>query len=540
MEPKMTRLPLVLAARLNSSLSEYAAGKPNFQLILFVLLTSTFCVPALEAESPAESCAQSKRPNVVVFLADDIGLGDISHHVRHYQDKEPLVETPNIDSLARQGLWFTDGHSATALCAPTRYAVMSGNNNYRSYAPAGVWSTFAPSAFKPGEATLGTVLRDAGYATGFFGKWHMGGDFNVPGSDEIYRGPKNGNIVDKVDLTRWAGAGPKYCGFEYDFTTPCGIQGPMYLFYENEKWYPLTEESEIVFLNEDNALSQEDLSSTGPGPGDSQWDSREVGKLLSSKAVDFINSKASQKETFFMYYCSPMVHVPHVPTESFDGVKVKGQTPTPHLDMLIDLDMQVKRIVDALKANGLFDNTLFVFSSDNGGLTDPKAQRLGYAPGGGWRGSKNHPLEGGHRIPTFAVWPGHIRPGVSDELVSNVDFVATFAALVGTELPAGQAQDSLNLLPLLIGEGQFQPREYFANQAGANNELMFRRSPWKLIIQSDFNRTSYEPMALYNLEEDPRETRNRIEDPEFAQKTQEMFAEYMDIVQSGIPTVPGR
>ena len=116
-------------------------------------------------------------PNIVVIMADDLGLGDISFHVRSIQHKIPVVETPALDELASHSLWFTDGHSATALCAPTRYAVMSGNNNYRSYAPWGVWSTFGESAFKPNHATLGTVVRDAGYQTGFVGKWHLGGDF---------------------------------------------------------------------------------------------------------------------------------------------------------------------------------------------------------------------------------------------------------------------------------------------------------------------------------------------------------------------------
>jgi arylsulfatase A-like enzyme len=139
--------------------------------------------------------AHAEKPNIVVVLADDLGLGDVSFHAREIQKQKPVVATPNIDALAAQGLWFTDGHSPAALCAPTRYAIMSGNNNYRSYSPPGVWSTFAPTAFKPGEVTLGTVVRDAGYRTGFIGKWHLGGDFYKSGSKEIYRGKKEGDVV---------------------------------------------------------------------------------------------------------------------------------------------------------------------------------------------------------------------------------------------------------------------------------------------------------------------------------------------------------
>ncbi len=487
------------------------------------------------------SCAlhAAEKPNIVFILADDLGLGDVSYHARHILKKEPLFETPNIDALAKNGLWFTDGHSATALCAPTRYAVMSGNNNYRSYAPPGVWSTFAPTAFKPGEVTLGTVVRDAGYSTGFIGKWHMGGDFHVPGSTEIYRGAKSGNLLGKVDLTKWAGSGPKYCGFDYDFTTPCGIQGPLYLLYENEQWFPLKKDSKIVHLTAENAINPKDVGDKGTGPGDSNWDTRKIGDQLSSKAVEFIKNNASKDKPFFLYYCSPMVHVPHCPPDTFDGIKIKGSTPTHHLDMVIELDLQVKRIVDALRATNEFENTLIVFSSDNGGLTDgPATKNHGYDPGGGWNGSKNRPLEGGHRVPTFAVWPGHIKPGVTDELAVNQDMVATFAALVGTEIPKGQAQDSNNLLPLLTGKDGFKPREFWVNQAGANQELMLRRMPWKIVIQSNFPRTRFEPKALYNLKQDSHEDHNLANNPEYQEIVDQMFAEYMDIVKSGRPTVP--
>ncbi len=489
------------------------------------------------------ACAgeNASKPNIVFILADDLGLGDVSFYAKNIRQTKPFVDTPNIDALAEQGLWFTDGHSATALCAPTRYAVMSGNNNYRSYSPPGVWSTFAPTAFKPGEATLGTVVRDAGYSTGFFGKWHMGGDFHVPGTTQVYRGAKDGDIVDKVDLTQWIDGGPKYCGFDYDFTTPCGIQGALYLFYENQRWYPLAKDSKIVFLNKANAISPEDLESKGEGPGDSNWDTREVGKLLSGKAVEFIKSNAAAGKPFFLYYCSPMIHDPQRPSEEFDGRKVKGSNVSDHLDMTVDLDMQVKRIVDALKESGQFDNTMIVFSSDNGGLPDGKANKaIGYLPGGEWNGAKGRPYEGGHRVPTFALWPGRIKPGVCNELVVNQDFVATFAALVGTKIPAGQAQDSNNLLPLLTGQGTFNPRSYWLHQAGSSHELMFRKMPWKLVIQSDSKRSEFDPIALYNLQDDPHEDKNLAKNPEYKHLLDGMFKEYMEIMQSGRPTAPGR
>jgi len=484
--------------------------------------------------------ATENRPNVVVILADDLGLGDISFYVQTIQNKTPVVETPALDSLASNSLWFTDGHSATSLCAPTRYAVMSGNNNYRSYAPWGVWSTFEKTAFKPGHATLGTVARDAGYKTGFIGKWHLGGDFLIPGQTEFYRGPKNGDLTGKVDLTRWISGGPNDCGFDYDFTSPCGIQGPLYLLYENQTWSPLAADSQMIYLNEDTAIHPKDVTDKGPGLGDSQWDSREMGQRLSAKAVDFITDASHDGRPFFLYYCSPMVHLPHCPPKFFDGKKIMGQTPTNHLDMLLDLDMQIKRIVDALHATDEYDNTLLIITSDNGGLADQPAGKKGHQSNGGWKGNKNSPLEGGHRVPFFAVWPGQITPGITEELVSNQDIIATLAALVGTKLTNNQALDSNNLLPLFTGKGLFKKRNIFLQQAGSQCEVMIRETPYKLIMQSDQKRTHFTPLKLFNLQNDPHEDADLLGMPDYQLIMQSLLSKYKNTVETECPTVPSR
>ena len=489
---------------------------------------------------PGSLRAFEDRPNIVVILADDLGLGDVSFHVRNILKQKPVVETPTLDKLASQSLWFTDGHSATALCAPTRYAVMSGNNNYRSYAPWGVWSTFGESAFREGEVTLGTVVRDAGYQTGFIGKWHLGGDFKIPGSDEIYRGKKNGDLTGKVDMTKMVGGGPKDCGFDYDFTSPCGIQGPIYLLYENQQWSPIKDDSRIVFLNQDNAIQRNFVTDKGPGLGDSNWDTRDIGKLLSAKAAEFIQGAAKKDSPFFLYYCSPMVHLPHCPPDQFDGKNIKGRTPTPHLDMLLDLDQQIKRILNALESSGQLENTLIVVTSDNGGLRDAKGTQSGHFSSGGWNGSKNSPLEGGHRVPFFAVWPGQIKPGITDQLAVNQDLVATLASLAGTKIPEGQAMDSNNLLPLFTGKGKFRQREVLVQQAGSKHEVMIRKMPFKLIMQSNGKRDKFLPKALYNLETDPKEKNNLINNSSHASDANRLQKEYFSLVESGRATVPKR
>ncbi|MFZ9073473.1 MAG: sulfatase family protein [Paracoccaceae bacterium] len=492
--------------------------------------------------SPAYSLS-NERPNIVFIMADDLGPGDVAYYANTFAKKRPLYPTPTMDALAKEGIWFTDAHSSTALCSPTRYCVMSGNLNYRSYAPWGVWGTFRKNAISSDEATLGTVTKDAGYITGFIGKWHLGGDFRDKVTGKIYRGDDRGNPDITADLTTIVDGGPQSLGFDYSLTLPCGIQGPIYTVYENGKWFPLSGDSKIVYLDEKTAVDPKFISDKGPGMGDSHWDAREIGKLISSKAVDFINHNAGKKP-FFLCYWSPTVHLPHCPPKEFDGLKIANTTPSRHLDMVLDLDQQVARIVKALKENDVYTNTLLIFTSDNGGLNgDPDTRKAGHDSSGQWRGFKNSPHEGGTRVPFIAVWPGRIKAGkVCDEPVAGHDILATLAALVGTEVPDDQAMDSLNILPLLLGDKKkdFQKREDLLLQGGSHNEVIYRQGPWKLIIQSNHTCTQWDPVALFHLEDNPTEVEasNLIDKPEHQARVQDMLKTYLDIRKSKKRTVP--
>ncbi|MGJ8724163.1 MAG: sulfatase family protein [Roseibacillus sp.] len=479
----------------------------------------------------------NERPNIVFIMADDLGLGDVAFHRKNFQQKDIIVPTPNIDALAEQALWFTDGHSSTALCSPTRYCAMTGNHNYRSYAPWGVWGAFRESPIKKDDATLGTVTRDAGYTTAFIGKWHLGGDFYTQGTQEIYRSTERGNPDFKVDVSQWIGGNPKSFGFDYDFTLPCGIQGPVYTAYENGTWAPFSSDSTIVFLNKDNALDPRFISDKGPGPGDSHWNTKEVGPLLANKAAAFIK-KQSREQPFFLCYWSPNVHLPHCPPEEINGVKIAGQTPTAHLDTILDLDQQVKTITDALKKSGAFENTLLIFTSDNGGLNDGPAQKAGHASNGGFRGTKNAPHEGGHRVPFFATWPGIIQPGTSDAVVTTHDVLATIAAAAGKPVTNEQAPDSLNFLHILKGKSKNTGRKEVLLQGGSKNELIFRQGQWKLIIQSNHKLSKFEPTGLFNLSDNVKELEkdNLIQSPEYQSRVQTMLTRYLDLRKTKAPT----
>lgn len=483
----------------------------------------------------------ASQPNIVLIMADDIGLGDIGYEHQMRTGTPPLAPTPAIDTLAEEGMWFNDAHSPTSLCSPSRYAVMSGNYNYRSYAPWGVWGSFRKNAITEEDTTLGRIAQAGGYRTGFIGKWHLGGDFYKKDSKEIYRGDDRGDSELNVDATRWIAGGPQDLGFDYDFTLPCGVQGPFYVAYENGEWYKLSDDSELIHLNDETAIDPYFVSDKGFGTGDSAWDATELNIVLAEKAASFIKTSSKEDKPFFLCYWTPAVHIPHTPPESLDGVKIAGTTPTPHTDMNRVLDWEVAQIVEALKESGEYDNTLIIFTSDNGGLWTQAEQKVGHQSNGGWRSAKNSPYEGGQRVPFIAVWPDVIKPGsVSDAIVNGTDIAATIAAIADTKFKENQAMDSHNLLPIFEGDSSPDSRKELMLQAGSRNELMFRQGDWKLIIQSNHHLTKWEPIALFNLSTNPKEkeAENLIHNPRYTERVESMMARYREIRNSGDRTAP--
>ena len=487
------------------------------------------------------SLAAFGKPNVVVILADDLGLGDVGRHHLERTGNAPLAATPAIDALWNEGMWFTDAHSPAALCAPSRYSVMTGNYNFRSYKPGGVWGTFDISALSESDTTLGTVAQAGGYTTGFVGKWHMGGDFYKTGTSIITRQIDDASTPEQVDMSVWVGKGPQNLGFNYDFTVACGVQGPTYLAHENGLWYPWDTGSTLIYYDNPDFISDK-----GPGIGDSNWNSRELNMLLADKAANFITSSAAGEAPFMLYYCSPAVHLPHTPPSSIDGDSIAGTTASDHLDMNRVLDLEVKKIVDALKTAGVYENTLIIFTSDNGGLNDTEAEALGHRSSGGFRGTKNSRFEGGHRVPFIAVWPSVIPANTTiDAMVNGSDILATIAEVMGSSFPADQAKDSHSLFPIFLGDTDHEPRTEMMQQGGSSPEIMFRDGPWKLIIQSSVGHNALvkadtNAVALFNLDDNPNETEssNFINDPAYASRVTAMYNRYWEIREASARTAP--
>lgn len=495
----------------------------------FKLIVSSIFFIAVFFSAEAQT---SKKPNVIVVLADDVGVGDISHYRRLHKGNV-ILETPNIDKLATEGMYFTQAHAPAALCTTSRYSIMTGNNNYRSPNPWGVWSGYAQSSISKEQVTLGRAMKAANYNTAFIGKWHLGTSFSTKNdADKVFVASRNKTSLN-VDITKIKDFGPKQSGFDYSVTLPSGIQNEPYSIYENDKWLPLKSTSEIALIDAVYMKSIGAVLDKKMGLGDSNWEPKKIGPILANKAVKYIAENSKKDKPFFMYYCSQAVHTPHMAAEELNGVKIAGTTPSNHMDMIKELDVQVGMLVEELKKQGVYENTLIIFTSDNGGLhVDGDTWNAHHEPSDIYRGAKNDPYEGGHRVPFIAVWPKQVKKNqISNTPLLGSDILATIAAVGDFNIPKGEALDSYNLLPILENKEKKHQRNHLMVQGGSGKEVIIIEDGWKLIIQVDkrdkTNKTRT-PIALFDLNTNEREDEryNFINNSKYKKKVQALFNSY--------------
>ena len=488
------------------------------------------------------------RPNIVYILADDMGYGDMGCN-----NPESRIPTPNLDLLYEQGMRFDHVH-AEGLCAPTRYTVMTGNYTFRCHLPWGVWGSGEKSAIQPGQKTIGHVMQEAGYKTAFLGKWHLGGQWYRQGTDTIYDGSPWGKEADQIDAARgFAAGGPGSLGFDYSLTLPGGIQGPPFAFFENDQWMKLGADSVMTPLKWKDQPKGSKLGSKGAGAslGDSNYDSRLAGPMLTQKAIEFIGRE--KDHPFFIYFCSQAVHHPHSPPDEFMGEKVKGRTHSEHGDMIIEFDLQVAALMKKLKDEGLWENTLFIVTPDNGGLALDETDLHGHLSSNGLRAEKSSAYEGGHRVPFVAAWPGNIKPGsVCDKRLLVLDLMATLYELTGREVPKDQARDSFSYLQLLQGhpDAPFRDKAIITNgrlyegkQLGAKkmeDAICVFDGKWKLVARWDnqsrahkkwaFMNGTVSPVALFDLSDNPfeDEAKNLLSNPEHQPRVERMIRDFYE------------
>lgn len=467
------------------------------------------------------------RPNIILLYADDLGYGDVSCN------GAKTLKTPNIDRLAAGGLRFTDGHAAAATCTPSRYALLTGEYAFRKKG-TGILPGDAKLIIEPGRTTLPGILQKAGYRTGVVGKWHLGlGAGDTDWNGEIKPGPLEIGFAesfimaatgDRVPCVYVKGhrvvgldpADPIEVNYKTPFPgLPTGRENPELLRLRPSHGH----DSAIV-----DGISRIGYVKGGKA---AWWKDEDMGDVFTAEAVKFI--EASKGGPFFLYFASHDPHVPRVPHPRFVGTSGMG----PRGDAILQFDANVGTVLDALDKLGLTADTLVILTSDNGpvvddGYVDEAVEKLGaHRPAGPWRGGKYSAFEGGTRVPFIVRWPARVKPGTSAALICQVDFPASFAALTGQTLGEGEAADSVNLLPALLGLDD-KGRDHLVEQAGP---LALRQGSWKFIEPSQgpkHNKNTGTEMGtdpggqLYDLATDPGETRNLLTDqPEKAQELAE-------------------
>ena len=414
----------------------------------FRSLCALALVTALVTVLAPTRATAAEHPNILILYADDLGYGDLS-----IQNPASKIPTPNFDKLAREGLSFTDGHSSSGICTPSRYALLTGRHHWRDF--HGIVNAFGKSVFKKERLTLPELLQSKGYTTACIGKWHLGWDWDAikkPGakpknSQKTARGRRRRSFgPEAFDWTKKIPDGPLAHGFDHYFGDTV-INFPPYCWIEDDK---VLRAPDTMMSTKKWKKIKEGNWECRPGPMISDWNPYDCIPTLTKRGVDYIRKQKDSKRPFFLFFAYPSPHAPIIPNDRFDGKSKAG----PYGDFVYETDDSAGQLLAALDETGQAKNTIVVFTADNGPehyayARDRKFDHWSAKP---FRGLKRDIYEGGHHVPFIVKWPGVTKPGTStDALASQIDLMATFADLVGAELPADAAEDSHNLMPILRG-----------------------------------------------------------------------------------------
>lgn len=512
-------------------------------LLLGALIVCLAFGPSLRADDGEAK----RRPNIVLILADDLGFGDLSC----YSD-QARITTPNIDRLARQGMRFTDAHSPSTVCTPTRYSILTGRMAFRLNYRGVFTGAGGPCLIEADRLTLPGLLKSKDYRTAMVGKWHVGLTFFDRQGEPLC---KNGlESVKQIDYSRAIPDSPIHRGFDSFFGTACCPTTDWLYAYIDGDRVPVPP---TKILDKKTLPSHDWSFDCRPGMVADDFDLQEVDQVFLSKSLDFLQQHAEQRpdQPFFLFHSMQAVHLPSFPSRQFQGKSNAG----PHGDFLLQMDDVVGKLMAKLTELQLDDNTLVILTSDNGpevGTVLNMRKQFNHDGAFPWRGMKRDNWEGGHRVPFIVRWPGQVAAEqISEETVCLTDLMATCAAIVDAELPPGAAEDSFNLLPALKQENQ-QPIRSFTLHQTISLALAIRQGRWKFLDHQGSGGNNYNrgrlaeevhfagpkvdaPGQLYDLQSDPKETRNLYH--EYPDKVKELKALLDQTQESGYsrPRQPG-
>lgn len=453
-----------------------------------------------------------KKPNIIYILADDLGYGDLSCY-----NEDSKINTPHIDQLASQGMQFADAHSNSAVCTPTRYGILTGRYAWRSKLKSGVLWSYDSLLINKERTTLASLLKKHGYHTACIGKWHLGLDWSK-------------DSLGIIDFNKDILGGPNENGFDYFYGITASLDIPPYFYIEN---------NHITAQKIDTIEAMSGKMFWRKGPIGDDFRHIEVLPKLTQQAVNYIDEQSKSKDPFFLYFPLPAPHTPILPSPEFQG---KSNT-NEYGDFVLMVDDVVRQIQNALEKNGITDNTLIVFTSDNG--CSPMADfdelaELGHDPSYIYRGHKADIYEGGHRIPFIIRWPEHISKGrVSNEIICSTDFMATCADILGDTLSNNEGEDSFSIWPLLRASKLNHPIREAVVHHSVDGYFSIRKGKWKLEFCLGSGGWSYPTeksakamglpdVQLYDLKNDIAEENNiAISHPELVQELSELMLQYI-------------
>ena len=472
-------------------------------------------IAVLASCTPLPDAANTDHPNIIIILADDLGYGDLEVY-----NTASKIPTPHLNQLAHEGMRFTDAHSPSSVCSPTRYGLLTGRYAWRTELKKEVLWAWDKPLIGTDRLTIPKMLKSQGYSSAIIGKWHLGWRWPALGKEGFvndtlsfgnHRDSWRADVWQHIDFSRPLGGGPLDAGFNHYY----GDDVP------NFPPYAFIEDNRLLLVP--NSVKPDSLFGT-PGPMVQGWRLEHVMPAITDKAIDYIHKQSERNSPFFLYFSLTAPHTPIAPATEFQGKSEAGF----YGDFVYQVDSSVGQIVTALRETDQYSNTLIFFTSDNGSPqrdgTNMSGQiasvkRFGHDPSQPWRGMKADIWEGGHRVPLIATWPEKIAAGsVSDHLICLTDIAATIAGILDISEETRSSEDSYDFSFALMGNGSTNSRRESIVHHAYDGTFAIRQGNWKLILGKDsggFSRnipSEHTPVKtdgqLYNLAEDPGERHN--------------------------------
>lgn len=469
--------------------------------LLTLLLTISVLAPSVFADT--------SRPNIIVVLCDDLGQGDPQSY-----NPDSKIPTPHMDRLANEGMRFTDAHTPSSVCTPTRYSTLTGRYCWRGSLKRGVlWNGWANALIEEDRSTIASMLSEFDYTSAAIGKWHLGWDWRSKTEKKI---TAKHHPADSVDYVNPVERGPLAVGFDHSYLIPASLDMAPYLWLVDDR----AAQAPTAQTPGSTHRRQNGGGFWREGPMAPGFDFYGVVPAASEASIAFVDRIAAQQRAgdtnpFFLYYPLPAPHTPWVPTAEFQGDTTVGW----YGDFVLQTDAELGRLLAALDRNGIADNTLIIFTSDNGShWPESDIQKWGHDANNGWRGQKADIHEAGHRVPFLVRWPAVVEANrVSDQTICLTDIYATVAEIVGHELKDTEAEDSISLMPIFTGKASEPIREATVHHS-LGGMFAIRKGDWKLIqglgsggftkIDTKADKAAGFEGQLYNLKDDPKEQRN--------------------------------